>query len=114
VKIKQWGLSFVTALAVLITTPVFAISSCGNRLNLGKGPRLTILALTGAQRLMQFRECTPGNLYEIGAIYGLQSPDTALIEIDFRLQDGQLYGLGNGGTFTLSILLQQWPHECRT
>ena len=28
---------------------------------------------------------------------GLQTPDTALVGIDFRVQDGQLYGVGNGG-----------------
>jgi hypothetical protein len=30
-------------------------------------------------------------------VYGLQSLDTALVGIDFRVQDGQLYGVGNGG-----------------
>ena len=27
----------------------------------------------------------------------MQAPDTALVGIDFRVQDGQLYGVGNGG-----------------
>ena len=46
---------------------------------------------------MQFRECNPEQLKEIGSVYGLQGYDTALVGIDFRIQDGQLYGVGNGG-----------------
>ena len=30
-------------------------------------------------------------------MYGLQAPDTMLVGIDFRVQDGNLYGVGNGG-----------------
>jgi hypothetical protein len=96
-NVKQWAITVATLLAVLMTSPVLAISSCGNRVDIGRGPRLIILGLTADQRLIQFRECTPGNVYEIGAVDGLQSPDTALVGIDFRVQDGQLYGVGNGG-----------------
>ena len=96
-NVKQWAMTVATLLAVLMTSPALAISSCGNRVDIGRGPRLIILGLTADQRLIQFRECTPGNVYEIGAVYGLQSPDTALVGIDFRVQNGQLYGVGNGG-----------------
>jgi hypothetical protein len=30
-------------------------------------------------------------------VYGLISPDTSLVGIDYRVQDGRLYGVGNGG-----------------
>jgi hypothetical protein len=30
-------------------------------------------------------------------VSGLQDPDTSLVGIDFRVQDGKLYGVGNGG-----------------
>ena len=96
-NVKQWAMTVATLLVVLMTSPVLAIASCGNRVDIGRGPRLIILGLTADQRLIQFRECTPGNVYEIGAVYGLQSPDTALVGIDFRVQGGQLYGVGNGG-----------------
>jgi hypothetical protein len=96
-RIKHWVLSVAAILAVLTTTPAIATTSCGNRADLGPGPRLTILALTMDQRLVQFRECNPGRLKEIGSVYGLQSSDTALVGIDFRVQDGKLYGVGNGG-----------------
>jgi len=33
----------------------------------------------------------------IGYISGLSGSDSALIGIDFRVQDGLLYGVGNGG-----------------
>jgi Domain of unknown function (DUF4394) len=95
-RIKHWVLSVAAILAVLTTTPAIATTSCGNRSDLGRGTRLTILALTQDQRLVQFRECNPNRLKEIGAVI-LQSPDTALVGIDFRVQDGLLYGVGNGG-----------------
>ena len=46
---------------------------------------------------MKFRECNPRRLDEIGSVSGLKAPDYALVGIDFRVQDGQLYGVGNGG-----------------
>ena len=34
---------------------------------------------------------------EIGPVFGLISPDTSLVGIDYRVQGGRLYGVGNGG-----------------
>lgn len=48
-------------------------------------------------RLVRFNVDSPYRLKNIGRIKGLVSPDTALIGIDFRVQDGLLYGVGNGG-----------------
>jgi uncharacterized membrane protein (UPF0136 family) len=96
-KVKRWVLAVAAAVMVLTTTSAVASQSCGNRADLGRGSRLTILGLTDDQRLVYFRECRPENLYEIGTVYGLQSPDTALVGIDFRSKGGQLYGVGNGG-----------------
>src|SRR5262245_23552346 len=96
-SVKRWLLSVATVLAVLSTTPALATSSCGNRSGQGEGSRLTILGLTYDQWLVQFRECDPELLKKLGRVYGLQSADTALVGIDFRVQDGQLYGVGNGG-----------------
>jgi hypothetical protein len=72
-------------------------SRCGNRASFVRGDRLTILALTADQRLLRFRECNPMQARDIGIVRGLQTPDTALVGIDFRVQDGMLYGVGNGG-----------------
>jgi hypothetical protein len=95
-KVKPWVLAVAAVVMVLTTTSAMASQSCGNRADLGRGSRLTILGLTQDQRLVQFRECNPDRLKEIGAVI-LQSPDTALVGIDYRVQDGQLYGVGNGG-----------------
>jgi len=72
-------------------------SRCGNRKSFVRGDQLTILALTADQRLLKFRECDPDRPRDIGNVYGLQKPDTMLVGIDFRVQDGKLYGLGDGG-----------------
>jgi hypothetical protein len=97
----QWILGVVALVGVLTTTPVLAASFCGDRLNsggpLGGGPQLSVIGLTAEQQLVTFRECFPGRMKRIGQVHGLNSPDTALVGIDFRVQDGRLYGVGNGG-----------------
>ena len=81
----------------LVSSPAAATdrgSFCGGRDNFGR--TLTILGLTADQQLVKFTECRPGRLKEIGPI-ALQAPDNVLVGIDFRVQDGLLYGLGDGG-----------------
>jgi hypothetical protein len=56
-----------------------------------------VFGRTREQRLVRFRLLFPQLEQDIGAVSGLQSPDTALVGIDFRVQDGYLYGVGNGG-----------------
>jgi hypothetical protein len=99
-KSMVWILLVAAVMASLTTTPATADSRCGNRADLVRGPRLTILGLVADkedQRLVKFRECNPGRLDEIGRVSGLKSPDYALVGIDFRVQDEKLYGVGNGG-----------------
>jgi hypothetical protein len=51
--------------------------------------------------LIRFDEDCPADTKHIGHIVGI-GPDTALIGIDFRVQDGKLYGVGNaGGVYTI-------------
>lgn len=59
--------------------------------------KLQVFGLTDDGRLVRFGSNSPQNTRNIGTINGLQHPDTALIGIDFRVQDGLLYGVGNGG-----------------
>ena len=114
-----WILLFVMG---VLTTQVDASDSrnrddsdsrCGNRKSFVKSDQLTILALTADQRLLRFRECNPTKSDQIGTVYGLQAPDTMLVGIDFRVQDGMLYGVGNGGgiytidTYTAAATLVQ-------
>lgn len=56
-----------------------------------------VFGLTGDNRLVRFRPLLPHFVRNIGPVSGLKAPDTALIGIDFRVQDGSLYGVGNGG-----------------
>jgi hypothetical protein len=71
----------------------------------GKGRRhLRIVGLTSDGRLVCFNEERPGRTRELGEITGLTSGDTALVGIDFRVQDGLLWGVGNaGGVYTLDV-----------
>jgi hypothetical protein len=57
---------------------------------------LNVIGLTSDQRLICFNEHRPDRAQDIGSVSGLQV-DTALIGIDFRVQDGKLYGVGNAG-----------------
>ncbi len=50
---------------------------------------------------VHLRRWTPGRWCAIGTVSGL-SGDTKLIGIDFRVQDGRLYGVGElGGVYTV-------------
>ena len=68
-------------------------------------PRLTVIGLTSDQRLVAFRACKPGKVRQLGSVSGLGGGDTSLVGIDFRVQDGMLYGVGNaGGVYTVDPL----------
>ncbi len=63
---------------------------------------LKVIGLTSDQRLVRFDSDSPRRTREIGEISGLAG-DTSLVGIDYRVQDGKLYGVGNaGGIYTLS------------
>ncbi len=65
---------------------------------------LRVIGLTDDQRLVAFRACKPERTREIGFVSGLGSGDSTLVGIDFRVQDGKLYGVGNGGgVYTLDL-----------
>lgn len=62
---------------------------------------LSVAALTDDGRLVCFNEKQPRKARVIGAVNGLQV-DTRLVGIDYRVQDGLLYGVGDaGGVYTL-------------
>ncbi|MDQ3760779.1 MAG: DUF4394 domain-containing protein [Actinomycetota bacterium] len=68
----------------------------------GQGqPSLDIIGLTDDNRLVQFSSDNPSPR-ETGTIRGLEGGDTRLVGIDYRIQDGRLYGVGDrGGLYTL-------------
>lgn len=61
------------------------------------GSNVVAFGLTDDGRLIRFRTNAPKRARDVGAIAGLSGVDTALVGIDFRVQDGRLYGVGNGG-----------------
>jgi hypothetical protein len=69
---------------------------------------LRAIGLTDDGRLVSFKVFSPFRTRDIGYVTGLSGSDTALVGIDFRVQDGQLYGVGNGGgVYTLDTKTAQ-------
>jgi Domain of unknown function (DUF4394) len=65
---------------------------------------LNVVGLTSDQRLVCFNERHPDKVTNIGKVSGLAGGDTALIGIDYRVQNGMLYGVGNaGGIYLLNV-----------
>jgi hypothetical protein len=63
---------------------------------------LQVVGLTTDGRLVRFDAATPGRTRGIGKVKGLAG-DQSLVGVDYRVQDGRLYGVGNaGGIYTLS------------
>jgi hypothetical protein len=68
----------------------------------GKGQPLRVVGLTADGRLVAFNSGRTRSVDSIGKVAGL-SDDTSLVGIDYRVQDGKLYAVGNkGGIYTLS------------
>ena len=55
-----------------------------------------VLAITQDQRLLCFKKISPENAHTVGFLSGFIN-DSRLIGIDYRVQDGQLYGVGDTG-----------------
>jgi Domain of unknown function (DUF4394) len=70
--------------------------------------KLKVFGLTSDGRLVRFRADKPEQTKNIGYIAGLSGVDSALVGIDFRVQDGRLYGVGNsGGVYTIDTTTAQ-------
>jgi len=97
-----YSINITTGAATLIGAvagnPVLnGMAILGNRPALNPPPpQATALALTGDNRLLQFRVQNPGTIDRAQAITGLQAGDR-LIGIDVRPATGQLFGLGSSG-----------------
>lgn len=85
-------------LAVALGGPAAAGSSSGGYEG---GRRLLAVGLTADQKLVTFGVDDPSKVRSSAPVKGLQG-DNLLIGIDYRVQDGKLYGVGNqGGVYTL-------------
>ncbi|CAJ59166.1 hypothetical protein FRAAL0491 [Frankia alni ACN14a] len=61
------------------------------------------LGLTTTGVLVRFDVDSPSRLVRIGQVSGLVGGDTSLIGIDYRVQNGRLYGVGNlGGIYVIN------------
>lgn len=90
------GLTTVTV-ATAASAALPRVGSCGARSLFGSGPQLRFVGLTADQRLVSFGECNPSRPRDLGPVTGLSGNDTELVGIDYRVQDGLLYAVGNGG-----------------
>lgn len=91
-KLSKTTAIALCALALGITENALATSGAGNR-----AKPLKVIGLTDDGRLVSFRSDKPGRSQEIGFVTGLVGNDVALVGIDFRVADGKLYGVSNGG-----------------
>lgn len=99
VHFKSGAYASLGAMLLFSSTAAFATgpSDCGSGAGGDRSKALRVVGLTDDGHLVCFNEHTPKRLREIGYVSGLVQPDSALIGIDFRVQDGLLYGVGNGG-----------------
>jgi hypothetical protein len=95
-------LAVTTTAAALLATAAVAptAASAGDH----RGDRLNAIGLAdGGTELVHFRTDRPGHARTIGEVRGLVDGETRLVGIDFRVQNGALYGVADkGGIYTLS------------
>jgi hypothetical protein len=105
-KALQRGLLALVA-AGLLAVPAIAHGRQASDLDRDRarqaGRGLQVIGLTSDGRLVRFDADAPRRSRRIGKVSGLAG-DTSLVGIDFRVQDGRLYGVGDaGGVYTLSL-----------
>ena len=96
-KTHQHAVAAIVAMVVAFLGARQTVHATDQGASLGSDARLRVIGLTDGGRLVRFRAGTPRKTSDIGYVYGLQGSDSALVGIDFRVQDGKLYGVGNGG-----------------
>lgn len=90
----------LTAVSAAVLTPVALASDTGQEHVADRnGPRA--VGLTADGFLVGFDVSDPGAAHRIGEVTGLEG-DAGLVGIDYRVQDGKLYGVGDqGGVYAL-------------
>ncbi|MDW8478275.1 DUF4394 domain-containing protein [Streptomyces scabiei] len=95
---KRVMAAFAVVLAASCAAPALAFGSVPASAG---GGGLTAIGLTESQRLVEFDVDRPAHAWSLGKISGLAG-DSRLVGIDFRVQNGKLYGVGDrGGIYTL-------------
>ena len=89
-------LSLFAAVSVGLAAPAFAYGAPAT----GEAPVQTAIGLTTDQHFVTFKVNDPWTSADIGAITGLVEGET-ILGIDYRVQDGLLYGVGSlGGVYS--------------
>ncbi|MER7910431.1 DUF4394 domain-containing protein [Streptomyces sp. NPDC096068] len=92
------------AVAASLISPALASAKAegpGASASQDRAHRLTSVGLTSDQRLVEFAVTDPSGARSLGKVSGLKG-DGKLVGIDFRVQNGKLYGVGDkGGVYTL-------------
>ncbi|MGW8883021.1 DUF4394 domain-containing protein [Streptomyces sp. NPDC055749] len=101
----------VAVVAASLITPTLAAADVGESDSFAPrahatggsdGGGLISVGLTSTQRLVGFYVANPGDTWSLGKVAGLKG-DKKLVGIDFRVQNGKLYGVGDkGGIYTLN------------
>ena len=84
-------------LALLLAAGAWRVADANGRDDERSRNDLRVIGLTDDGRLVSFRARSPERTRDIGYVTGFTGADTALVGIDFRVQNGKLYGVGNGG-----------------
>lgn len=98
-----WLLAAAAVAAAFAAGPAAAddLSDPVNAIEAASNLRLSAFGLTPDQRLVKFQVAVPQISRQVGTVL-VSQPDTALVGMDFRVQDGKLYGVGNaGGIYTI-------------
>ena len=94
-------LAAATAATALVLTPGVALADGGGSESRSQGQRA--VGLVGGDHLVTFSVDRPGQARQTGAVTGLVE-DTKLVGIDARVQDRQVYGVGDrGGVYVLDV-----------
>ncbi|MGP3690740.1 DUF4394 domain-containing protein [Streptomyces sp. IBSNAI002] len=100
--------ALAAALAAAVVMP--AAASANPKPPMERAP--VALGLTTDMRLVEFPVDQPSKTQAIGKVTGLEG-DTKILAIDFRVQDGRLYGLGDrGGVYVLDTENAQARKVC--
>jgi len=97
------GAAVLAVAGMMTISPALASSSPGGErdgdnssLLSARGDKLNVVGLAdGGTKLVVFDTTSPGAITSSVVVSGLTGGDTRLIGIDFLVQDGRLYGVGN-------------------
>lgn len=91
------------AAAALVSAAALAASVAPMAPAEATGSRLRVVGLTDGGRVVTFDSSRPHQVRNLGTVRGLTG-DKALVGIDYRVQNGHLYGVGDaGGIYTIAL-----------